>query len=111
MQDKNTTESTFFQLFEPVLSQNLWQKISQGVEDVDKYVKKLKTVQLVQLVINAEMKQYSSLAEISNSLSEEAFAKAIHLESIIRLRFLEDSEKCQPMSQILSIKALCKRWD
>jgi len=95
MQDKNTTESTLFQLLEPVLSQNLWQKISQEVEDVDKYVKKLKTVQLVQLVINAEMRQYSSLAEISNSLSEEAFAKAIHLESIstsqISRRFREMS--------------------
>lgn len=95
MQDKNTTVSTFFQLLDPVMSQNLWQKISQDVEDVDKYVKKLKTVQLVQLVINAEMRQYSSLAEISNSLSEEAFAKAIHLESIstsqISRRFREMS--------------------
>ena len=95
MQDKNTTKSTLFQLLEPVLSQNLWQKISQEVEGVDKYVKKLKTVQLVQLVINAEMKQYSSLAEISNSLSQDAFAKAIHLESIstsqISRRFREMS--------------------
>lgn len=82
MQDKNTTESTLFQLLGPISSQNLWQKISQEVEGVDKYVKKLKTVQLVQLVINAEMKQYSSLIEISNSLTEDAFAKAIHLESI-----------------------------
>ena len=55
MQDKNTTESTFFQLLEPILSQGLWQKISKTVESVDKYVKKLKTVQLVQLVMNAEM--------------------------------------------------------
>ena len=54
MQDKNTTESTFFQLLEPILSQDLWQKINNKVESVDKYVKKLKTVQLVQLVMNAE---------------------------------------------------------
>jgi len=73
MQDKNTTESTFFQLLGPILSQDLWQKISKTVESVDKYVKKLKTVQLVQLVMNAEMQEYISLAEISNSLNEDAF--------------------------------------
>jgi hypothetical protein len=82
MQDKNITESTFFQLLEPILSQDLWQKVSKKVSSVDKYAKKLKTVQLVQLVMNAEMQQYSSLAEISNSLNDDAFAKAIHLESI-----------------------------
>jgi len=82
MQDKNTTESTFFQLLGPILSQDLWRKISETVESVDKYVKKLKTVQLVQLVMNAEMRQYKSLAEISNSLNKDAFAEAIHLESI-----------------------------
>jgi len=65
-----------------ILSQDLWQKISRKVESFDKYVKKLKIVQLVQLVINAEMQEYTSLDEISNSLNEDAFAKAIHLESI-----------------------------
>lgn len=82
MQDKNITESTFFQLLDPILSQDLWQKISNKISSVDKYAKKLKTVQLVQLVMNAEMQQYSSLAEISNSLNADAFAKAIHLDSI-----------------------------
>ncbi|EGW37644.1 DUF4372 domain-containing protein [Desulfosporosinus sp. OT] len=82
MQDKITAESTFFQLLGPILSQDLWRKISQKVESVDKYVKKLKTVQLVQLMINAEMQEYTSLDEISNSLNKEAFAKAIHLDSI-----------------------------
>ncbi|WP_407306410.1 IS4 family transposase [Desulfosporosinus sp. SB140] len=82
MQDKNTTESTFFQLLGPILSQDLWRKISRNVEFVDKYVKKLKTVQLVQLVINAEIQEYTSLDEISNSLNKDAFAKAIHLDSI-----------------------------
>jgi len=95
MQDKNTTESTFFQLLEPILSQGLWGKISKTVESVDQYVKKLKTVQLVQLVMNAEMKQYTSLKEISNSLNNDAYAKAIHLESIstsqISRRFREMS--------------------
>ena len=95
MQDKNTTESTFFQLLEPILSQDLWQKISRTVESVDKYAKKLKTVQLVQLVMNAEMQHYGSLDEISNSLNNDEFAKAIHLESIstsqISRRFREMS--------------------
>jgi len=95
MQDKNIMESTFFQLLEPILDQGLWRKISQTVESVDKYVKKLKTVQLVQLVMNAEMKQFTSLKEISNSLDNDAYAKAIHLESIstsqISRRFREMS--------------------
>jgi len=82
MQDKNTTESTFFQLLGPILSQDLWQKISTRVAFIDKYAKKLRTVQLVQLVMNAEMQHYGSLAEISNSLNNDEFAKAIHLESI-----------------------------
>ncbi|OLN27395.1 hypothetical protein [Desulfosporosinus metallidurans] len=63
------------------MSQDLWRKINQTVESVDKYAKKLKTVQLVQLVMNAEMQQYTSLTEISNSLNGDAFAKALHLES------------------------------
>jgi len=95
MQDKNTTESTFFQLLGPILSQDLWQQISEKVASVDKYAKKLKTVQLVQLVMNAEMQQYSSLDEISNSLTEDAFAESIHLDSIstsqISRRFREMS--------------------
>ena len=82
MQDKNTTESTFFQLLGPILSQDLWQKINNKVAFIDKYAKKLKTVQLVQLVMNAEMQHYGSLDEISNSLNEDEFAKAIHLDSI-----------------------------
>ena len=43
MQDKNTTESTFFQLLGPILSQDLWQKINDKVESVDKYVKNCPT--------------------------------------------------------------------
>lgn len=95
MQDKNTTESTFFQLVEPILTQNLWHRISKSVESVDQYVNKLKTIQLVQLVMNAKLKQYTSLKEISNSLDNDAFAKALHLESIstsqISRRFIEMS--------------------
>ena len=95
MQDKNTTKSAFFQLVDPILSQDLWRKISKTVESVDKYAKKLKTVQLVQLVMNAEMRQYTSLAQISNSLNADGFAKALHLESIstsqISRRFREMS--------------------
>lgn len=82
MQDKNITKSTLFQLFEPILSQDLWQEINNKVSSVDKYAKKLKTVQLVQLVMNAEMRQYSSLDEISNSLNEEVFSEALSLKSI-----------------------------
>lgn len=94
MQDKNTTESTFFQLLGPILSQDLWQKISRNVESVDKYVKKLKTIQLVQLVINAEMQEYTSLDEISNSLNEDALPKPFTWTPLVLLisrRFREMS--------------------
>lgn len=83
MQDNNTTESTLFQLLGLILSQNLWHKISQNLGSVDRYVKKLKTAQLIQLVIKAEMQEYTSPDEISNGLTNEVFAKAIHLDYII----------------------------
>jgi len=45
--------------------------------------------------MNAEMKQYTCLKEISNSLNNDAYAKALHLESIstsqISRRFREMS--------------------
>lgn len=82
MQDKNTTPSTFFQLFKPILGSNLWDNIYEKVPETDKYVKKLKTIQLFELLVYAEMAQYRSLDEISKSLDNDELSKAIHLDSI-----------------------------
>lgn len=82
MQDKDTTKSTFFQLFGPINSHDLWQKVSQEVQSVDKYTKKLSSLQLVELLINAELEQCDSLREISNSLNQDELSKALNLDSI-----------------------------
>ncbi|HWQ71009.1 MAG TPA: IS4 family transposase [Desulfitobacteriaceae bacterium] len=82
MQDKDTTSTTFFQLFRPILSSDLWINIYKKVPGTDKYVKKLKTVQLFELLIHAEMSQYRSLEEISQSLEDDELSKVIHLDSI-----------------------------
>jgi hypothetical protein len=44
MQDKDTTKSTFIQLFKPILSKNFFQRLKEL--NADKYVKKLKTTQM-----------------------------------------------------------------
>ncbi|MDA8228727.1 MAG: IS4 family transposase [Desulfitobacterium hafniense] len=82
MQDKDTTTSTFFQLFRPILSEDLWAHIYEKVPGTDKYVRKLKTVQLFELLIHAEMQTYRSLDEIRNSLNDDQFSQLIHLDSI-----------------------------
>ncbi len=41
---------------------------------IDKYTKKLSTEQLISLVIHAQLKQYSGLRDISNSLNVSQFS-------------------------------------
>lgn len=82
MQDKDTTTSTLFQLFRPVLSDDLWVHIYEKVPGTDRLIRKLKTVQLFELLIHAEMQSYRSLDEISNSLNDEELSQLIRLESI-----------------------------
>ncbi|GAB6175081.1 hypothetical protein JCM15765_45590 [Paradesulfitobacterium aromaticivorans] len=54
MQDKDTTQSTFMQLFQPIFSKDTWTKINEEVSNLDKRVQKLKTSQLVLLISNAQ---------------------------------------------------------
>jgi hypothetical protein len=82
MQDKNTTQSTFLQLFQPILSKNIWAKINSKNPGLDRYVKKLHSYQLIELLMLAQIQQYRSLDEISKSLSNVKLSKAIELESI-----------------------------
>jgi IS4 transposase len=82
MQDKNTTQSTFLQLFQPILSKNIWAKINLRNPELDRYVKKLHSHQLIELLILAQIQQYRSLDEISKSLVDKKLNQALDLESI-----------------------------
>ncbi len=82
MQDKITTHSTFLQLFQPILSKNIWAKINSKNPGLDRYVKKLHSYQVIELLMLAQIQQYRSLDEISKSLSNVKLSKAIELESI-----------------------------
>lgn len=80
MQDKDTTKTTFFQLFQPVFRGVISQFIK--TTGVDKYVKKLTTIKLFQLLFFAQVEQYNSLRDISNSLNNKEHSRCIELESI-----------------------------
>ena len=93
MQDKDTIKSTFNQLFEPIFSDVFTKKLTEI--GVDKYVKKLTTIQLIELITHAQIQQEGNLREIVNNFNKEEFRQAIKLESISasqisrRLRDLE----------------------
>jgi hypothetical protein len=80
MQGKDTTTSTFHQLFYPVYSE----KFRQHIEEmgVDKYAKKLHTIQLIELIAHAQLEQQRGLLDISNSINNDKMSEAIGLESI-----------------------------
>ena len=55
MQGKDTINSTFFLLFEPIFIEDFIQYLNDT--RVDKYTKKLKTIQLIELIANAQLNQ------------------------------------------------------
>ena len=79
MQDKNITKSTFFQFFRPIFSENLQKEFS--AYGVDRYVKKLTTLQLLQVIICAQLNQEQSLRGISNRFNDDRFSKEIGIDS------------------------------
>ena len=79
MQVKNIIKSAFFQFFRPIFSKNLRkQLIAYGV---DKYVKKLTTLQFLQALIYAQLNNHQSLREISNSFNDNRFSKQMGIDS------------------------------
>jgi hypothetical protein len=80
MQDKNTTKTTFFQLFQPIFQGPGPQYIDY--KGVDKYVKKLEAIKLFQLLSYAQLEQLKGLRDISNSLNNKDYSQSIELESI-----------------------------
>jgi hypothetical protein len=78
MQDKDTKLSAFNQLFQPILSEKILKELKRKV---DKYVKKLTTAQLFQVIVYAQIEQLPSLNDISNSFNDDDFSQCIGLES------------------------------
>ena len=85
MQDKDTTKSTFIQLFEPIHNKYFLKYLED--QEADKYVKKLTTTQLIQLVSLAQIEQQRSLRDISNSLNEDELSQVLKLNSISASHF------------------------
>lgn len=80
MQDKDTTKSTFDQLFEPIFNKQFSKQIESTGDD--KYVKKLKTTQLIAILAQAQLEKHQGLRDISNSLNKSDLSQAIGLDSI-----------------------------
>ena len=88
MQDKDTTKSTFIQLFEPILSEKIFVPLKNL--EADKYVKKLRTTQLLELIALAQLEQQRGLRDIGNSLNNEELSKAIHPPQSVLRKYLAD---------------------
>jgi len=80
MQGKDTTISTFNQLFGPVYTEKFRQQVEEI--EVDKYTKKLYTPQLIELIVHAQLEQQRGLRDISNSINDNQLSEAIGLHSI-----------------------------
>ena len=80
MQGKDTTNSTFNQLFKPIFSRD-FRKLLRKLE-VDKYVKKLTAFKFIILMVFAQVGRLTCLREISGSLCNKSFSKSIGLKSI-----------------------------
>ncbi|ACL19992.1 IS4 family transposase [Desulfitobacterium sp. LBE] len=82
MQDKDTTQSTFMQAFQPFFSKDLWETIHREVPGLDLRSQKLTTNQLTLLISHAQLQEYRALRKISTSVHHDSLGQAIGLESI-----------------------------
>jgi hypothetical protein len=78
--DKDTKLSAYSQLFQPFFHEKITVQLEEL--EVDKYVKKLTTVQLIQLIAYAQIQQQDCLREISNNFHRPDFQINFGLESI-----------------------------
>jgi IS4 transposase len=77
---QESSQSTFVRLL-GLLSGHHLQKILGGL-GVDKYVKKLKTIALIQMIVLAQLKQLGSLRDVTNILNNAGIKQEIGIESI-----------------------------
>ncbi|KLU61667.1 hypothetical protein CEB3_c21000 [Peptococcaceae bacterium CEB3] len=106
MQDKNTTESTFFQLLGPILSQDLWQKIDHRVASMDRYAKKLKTVQLVELMSWAKESLPRPRPTLGAPLNFPSNSKKV----VTKINFLRGIPAFFPDAITMFCKTSCMVW-
>lgn len=78
--DKDTKLSAYSQLFQPFFHEEITEQLERL--EADKYVKKLTTIQLIQLIAYAQIQQQNCLREISNNFHNPDFQINIGLESI-----------------------------
>jgi len=78
--DKDTKLSAYSQLFQPFFQAEITEQLEKL--EVDKYVKKLTTIQLIQLIAYAQIQQQECLREISDNFHNPDFQTNIGLESI-----------------------------
>jgi len=77
--DKDTKLSAYSQLFQPFFHEKITVELEKL--EVDKYVKKLTTVQLIQLISYAQIQEQDCLREISNNFQNPDFQINFGLES------------------------------
>jgi len=73
--NKGTKKSTFKQVF------NVLSKLNQRFES-DRYMKKMTTLQFIELMVNTQINQEPALRDISNSLNNKDLKTEIELDSI-----------------------------
>lgn len=78
--DKDTTKTTFIQLFETVFTKDFFTAISE--KGADRYTKKLFAKPFIQMLTYAVIQNLDGLRDISESLANPILSQALQLESI-----------------------------
>ena len=121
--DKDTTKSTFNKVFESLPYEDFCNLIAAS--NVDKYVKKLKMIKLLYILVIAQMTQTESLIALADKITQDEYLqKALHLTSISasalsrRIRSIHHDSWAQIFSSIarnttrsMAAKASCEPKD
>ena len=78
--DKDTTKSTFIQLFESIFTKDFFKAMSD--KGVDRYTKKLFAKPFIQILTYAVIQNLDGLRDISASLANPVLSQALRLKSI-----------------------------
>ena len=87
MQGKDIKKSTFLQLFSPIINEKFLNLLSDM--EIDKYFKKLSTVELIELLANSQINQRASLRDISKDFNNDEFNKMI-MNPLVLHKYLVD---------------------
>jgi hypothetical protein len=78
--DKNIIQSTFCKFFQPIFCEKFLGVIRKL--KLDRYIKKLQTIQLILILIYGQIQQQKSLPVLVNNFNNQDFCKAVNLNSI-----------------------------